>query len=198
MYAEHKDDLPTMSVAEYLAFADDKDSKYEHKAGRVYAMAGASVRHNTIVASTVMHLGNLLNDRDCTVNASDTRVKIKGATAFRYPDVTVFCDDPAYWEQRVDTITNPVILVEVLSPGTAVSDYNEKLEEYVQLKSLQVYIIIAQDKPKIEVYWRDDAGKWTYEIATELEATLEVPALDRILHLTLAQIYRRVRWEDDK
>jgi len=195
VYAEHTDDLPPMSVAEYLAFADEKDSKYEYKAGRVYAMAGASVRHNTIVASMIMHLGNLLDDQDCTITASDTRVHVNRADAFRYPDVTVFCGDPAYWEQRTDTITNPVILVEVLSPGTAVSDYNNKLEEYIQLHSLQAYIIIAQDKPKIEVYWRDDSGKWIYEIATGLEATLEVPVLSLVLHLT--RIYRRIRWEDD-
>lgn len=196
MYATQPDALPQMTEAEYLAFAEAEEIKYEFHAGRVYAMTGASVRHNTISASTIIHVGGQLADRDCTVTSSDTRIHIASTGSYRYPDVTIFCGEPNYWEERTDTITNPVMLVEVLSPGTAVRDYNDKLEEYTQIESLQAYVIISQDKPKIEVYQRDDSGQWIYEFATGRDAEIGVRVVDADLRLSLAEIYRRVRWDD--
>lgn len=184
-----------MSEAEYLAFADEQEFKHEYCRGQVYAMTGASVRHNTITANTIMHIGSRLADRDCTVTTSDTRIHIASKQAYRYPDVTVFCGDPAYLKGRTDTITNPVLLVEVLSPSTVVRDYNEKLEEYTQIDSLQAYVLVAQDTPKVEVFRRHDSDKWLYEIVTGLDAEINVPVLDAELRLSLAQLYRRVQWE---
>jgi len=189
--------IKRMTESEYLAFERTSDTKHELIDGQVYAMTGASVRHNTITANAIAHLIGTLGERDCTVTTSDTRVFIDSTTSYRYPDVTVFCDEPAYWEERTDTITNPALLVEVLSPGTAVYDYNDKLEEYTQIASLQAYVIIAQDKPKVEVYRRDESGKWIYEFATGIEAEISVPIDDANLRLSLAEIYRRVRWGED-
>lgn len=194
MYAAQQNDMPLMTADEYLAFADAQAIKYEYQAGRVYAMTGASIRHNTIVASTIMHVGSQLTEQDCTVTTSDTRVFIASTEAYRYPDVTVFCGDPAYWSERNDTLTNPMLLIEVLSPSTAVTDYNEKLEEYTQIDSLQAYVIISQDKPKVELYRCDDSGKWIYAFVTGLDAEISVPLPVQALRLSLAQVYRRVRW----
>ena len=194
MYAAHPDDRPLMTAAEYLAFADAQAVKYEYRAGRVYAMTGASIRHNIIVASTITHVATQLAEQDCTVTTSDTRVFVASTEAYRYPDVTVFCGDPAYWSERNDTLTNPILLIEVLSPSTAVTDYNEKLEEYTQIDSLQAYVIISQDKPKAELYRRDDSGKWIYDFVTGLDAEISVPLPAQELRLSLAQVYRRVRW----
>lgn len=198
MYAAQPIDRSPMSEAEYLAFADEQEFKYEYSRGQVYAMSGASVRHNTIVASTIIHAGGQLANRDCTVNSSDTRVYIASTGSYRYPDVTIFCGEPTYWEDRTDTITDPVLLVEVLLPGTAVRDYNDKLEEYTQIASLQAYVIIAQNKPKVEVYRRDESGKWIYEFVTGLEGEINVLVSGADLRLSLAQIYRRVRWDESE
>ncbi len=196
MYAEHPTDVPLMTEAEYIAFADEQEFKYEFLRGRVYAMTGASVRHNIISANSIIHLGNRLADRDCTVTSSDTRVYIASKKTYRYPDVTVFCGEPTFLKGRRDTITDPVLLVEVLSPGTAVRDTNEKLEEYTQIESLQAYVLIAQDTPKVEVYRRHDAGKWLYEYATGMDAEITFPIVGTELGLSLAQIYRRVQWDE--
>lgn len=196
MYAEHPTDLPLMSEAEYIAFADEQEFKYEFRRGRVYAMTGASVRHNIISANTIAHLIGALGDRDCTVTSSDTRVYIASKQTYRYPDVTVFCGEPTYLQGRTDTITDPVLLVEVLSLGTAVRDYNEKLEEYTQIESLHAYVLIAQDTPKVEVYRRHDASKWLYEYVTGMDAEITFPIVGTELGLSLAQIYRRVQWDE--
>lgn len=189
--------LPPMSEAEYLAFADTQEIKYEYSQGLIYAMTGAAVRHNTISASIIIHIGNLLSDKDCTVTTSDTRVHVLGKKAYRYPDVTVFCGDAAYLEGRTDTITNPVLLVEVLSPGTALGDRNDKLAEYTQIKSLQAYVLVAQDMPRVEIYRRYEGDRWLYEYATGLEAEIEVPIAATVMRLPLTQIYRRVRWDEE-
>lgn len=196
MIAAQKDDRSRMTLAEYFAFAESQEIKYEYRAGRVYAMTGASVRHNTIVASTIAHLVVQLADRNCTVNSSDTRVAIASTKSYRYPDVTIFCGDPAFWSGRTDTITNPAVLIEVLSPTTAVQDYNEKLEEYTQIASLQAYVIISQDKPKVEVFRRDESGNWLFTFVTGMDASINLPLLDADLRLSLAEIYRRVRWDE--
>jgi Uma2 family endonuclease len=195
MYAAQSDNLPPMSEAEYLAFADKQEFKYEYRAGKIYAMTGGSVRHGVITAGVSTHLSNQLGDRDCTVTSPDVRVYIANRRAYRYPDVTVFCGAPVYLEGRTDTITNPMLLVEVLSPGTALEDRNDKLVEYTQIDHLQAYVLVAQDEPKVEVFRRHEAGKWLYEYVTGLDTEIAVPVLGTDVRLSLAQIYRRVQWE---
>lgn len=200
MYATNINEPSPMTEAEYLAFADTQAIKYEYRQGWVYAMTGASVQHNTITANMITHINIQLGDQNCTVTSSDTRVHIARKRTYRYPDVTVFCGDPAYLEDRTDTITNPVLLVEVLSPSTAGRDSSEKLEEYIEIASLQAYVLVAQDKPKVEVYRRHEAGKWLYEVVTGLDAEISVPFADDAtddMRLSLAHIYRRVRWDED-
>lgn len=197
MHAEQLSNFPPMTVAEYLAFADEQEFKHEYSRGHIYAMTGGSVRHNTIIASTITHLTNTLADRDCTVTSSDTRVHIATRDAFRYPDVTVFCGKPAYLKGRTDTITNPSLLVEVMSPSTALTDRNDKLNEYTQIESLQAYVLIAQDTPKVEVYRRHTDDRWLYEYASGLDAEIGLPLDDVDLTLPLAMIYRRITWDDD-
>lgn len=96
MDAVQTDDLPPMSEADYLAFTDDQDFKYEYQAGKVYAMSGGSLRHGIITASTSTHLNNLLSEQDCTVTSPDVRIYIASKQAYRYPDVTVFCGEPIF------------------------------------------------------------------------------------------------------
>jgi len=197
MYMTLHDGSTRMTEAEYLTFADAQELKHEYSHGRVIAISGASVRHNIISASVIIQLGNQLSAQDCTVTTSDTRVYIASKGAYRYPDVTVFCGAPLYLTGRTDTLTNPMMLVEVLSPSTAIHDDNEKLEEYTQIESLQAYVLIAQDAPKIELFRRYAQDKWLYEYATGLESALDVPLAEVTLRLVLAQIYQRVQWGDD-
>ena len=186
------DPIP-MTVEEYFAFADEQDVKYEYVGGYVYAMAGGTVRHGTITANMIRQLGNKLDDKDCTVTSPDVRVQVN-ADRYRYPDVTVFCGDPAYHEGRTDTITNPALLVEVSSPDSGLLDHGEKLDEYLKLDSLQAYIIVAQDTVRVERYVRRDDGQWLYTSVSDMDGTVEVPSLG--LMLSVADIYRKVRWDE--
>lgn len=199
MYAaQPNDEIQRMTEAEYLAFEEQSEEKHEYSRGRIYAMTGGSVRHGVITMNIGTHLNNQLRDRDCSVTSPDVRVHVASRRAYRYPDVTVFCGDPAYVEGRTDTITNPTLLVEVLSPGTALLDRNDKLTDYTQIDSLQAYVLVAQDTAKVEVFQRHEGGRWLYEYVTGLDAEIEVAvaSADTPLRLSLAEIYRRVRWDE--
>lgn len=198
MYAEQQySDRPTMTEAEYLAFADQQEFKHEYAAGVVYAMSGGTFRHNTIAMAAGTHLSNLLGDRDCTVTSSDMRIHIASKKAYRYPDVSIICGDPAFLGERNDTITNPTLLVEVLSPSTTSTDHIEKLAEYTSIDTLQAYILIAQDEPKVEVFQRHDAANWLYSTVSGMDAEIELSLPTGSVKLALAQLYRRVRWDGE-
>ncbi len=186
------DPIP-MTVEEYFAFAEEQEIKYEYKGGYVYSMAGGTIRHAIITSSINRHLGNSLDESDCTVTSSDARVQV-AENAYRYPDVTVFCGQAGYVEGRTDTLTHPVLLVEVVSPSSAALDYGEKLKEYTQRPSLQAYILVAQDEVKAERYLRQPSGEWLYQLETALEGQITVPPLG--VTLALADVYRKVQWDE--
>ncbi len=193
MVAAQTEEPHPMTETAYLVFEDESEIKHEFSGGQVYAMTGGSVRHGVITANTIIHLGNQLSNRNCSVIGSDVRVHIKSKGAYRYPDVMVFCGEPAYREGRTDTITNPIVLVEVLSPSTAVTDRNEKLEEYFQILSLQAYLLVSQDNAKVERFLRHESGQWLYQYVTGLGSEIDVPPLD--CTLALAKIYQRVTFD---
>jgi Uma2 family endonuclease len=179
-----------MSEADYLALEDGSSLKHEYSRGRVYAMTGGSVRHGIITANIATQFNIQLTEHDCSVTSSDVRVYITQKDAYRYPDVTVFCGEPAYLSGRTDTITNPVVLVEVLSPATALQDHNDKLEEYVQIETLQAYLLVSQARAKVQRFMRQSGADWAYTIASELEDTVTVPVIG--CTLALADVYRKV------
>lgn len=184
-----------MTEADYLALDAHSDIKYEFRAGQVYAMMGGSVRHGVITMNIGAQFNVQLGERDCTVTSPDVRVYIPHKNAYRYPDVTVFCGQPAYAEGHVDTITNPVLLVEVLSPFTALVDRNEKLIEYTHIDSLFGYLLVSQQEARVERYTRHGDSEWLYTITTGLDETIVLPSLDCVL--ALSRIYQKITFDAD-
>lgn len=182
-----------MTEAEYLAFEDESEFKHEYRGGIVYDMTGGSLYHSIITANVSRALGNQLADRDYTVTSPDVRIHIAHTRTYRYPDVTVFCGEPAFFAGRTDTITNPVVLVEVLSPGTSAIDHRDKLQEYIRIDTLQAYLLVAQHEPHVQRYLRQDSGQWLYTSASSLDAEIALPPIN--CTLTLSSIYQKVSFE---
>lgn len=199
MTAMPQPDALSMSEVAYLAFEDESKGKHEYASGKVYAMTGASLRHNLIVNNTVASLVAQLADKPCIVPNNDTRVRVASMVSHRYPDITVICGSAQYYEKRVDTITNPIVLLEVLSPSTALTDRNEKLDEYTRIPSLQEYVLISQDAPKIERFLRRDEaahGDWLYTKVTDKAMSLALPSIDCVL--ALHAVYAKLDLTEDK
>ncbi len=183
-----------VTETEYLEFECASELKYEYVDGDIVAMTGASWNHNVICVNTSTSLNNQLVDKPCMITANDLRLKIATARSYRYPDVMVVCGEPSFVDERVDIIDNPIVVVEVLSDSTALVDRNEKLHEYLQLASLQEYVIVSQYVPKIERYLRQDSGDWLYTQVTDMNSSVNLPSIN--CKLTLADMYRKVSFDN--
>lgn len=184
-----------MTEAEYLEFERLSELKHEFYQGEIFAMTGASRAHNVICTYTSSSLINALGEKPCEVYQSDMRVRVSASGLYTYPDVMVVCGDPKFSDDQFDTIVNPIVIIDVLSPSTeSYDDRGKKFQDYRTLKSLQEYLLISQDKPLIERYIRSDHGEWIFGDAQGLEASLTLTSIDCILRLS--DVYRKVDFDD--
>ena len=176
---------------EYLARERKALNKSEYRDGRIYAMPGASRAHNLITVHVTGELYMQLRTRSCEVYPSDMRVKVSAGGLYTYPDVIVVCDEPRFEDGHFDTLLNPTVLIEVLSPSTAAYDRGEKFRRYQFLDSLCEYILISQDRVQVEHYLRQEDG---WEL-TEFRSLSDVFQLVSIgCELSLQAIYAKVNF----
>jgi len=185
---------PYFNPEEYLALERQAETKSEYWNGQIYALAGASRAHVLIVTNLVAGLGAQSRGRPCEVYSSDMRVQVAATGLYTYPDVIVVCGKPRFEDRHRDTLLNPLVLIEVLSPSTAIYDRGAKFEFYRSLESLSDYLLVAQDEPKIDHYTRQSADRWLLSTYRGLDATVPIPAID--CALPLADIYDKIDWSE--
>lgn len=174
---------------EYLTIERKAIVKSEYLRGQIIAMSGASLAHTRIIADIVTELNIQLRGGACEVISNDMRVKTGAKDAYFYPDVVVFCGEPEFEDNVFDTLLNPRLVIEVLSPSTEVFDRGEKFTAYQELVSLQEYILVSQDRIRVEQY-RLTQMQW---VATEFRRYEDVLPLVSIgCELPLENIYRRL------
>lgn len=173
----------------YLAFERAREVKHEYVNGEVYLMAGASAKHNVIVGSTVATLHAQLRQRPYELYLINMRVKVS-TTVYSYPDVTIVCEPPRFEDDHEDTLLNPTLIVEVLSPSTEGYDRGKKFTQYRELDSLREYVLIAQDSRHIERYLRQPDGQWLLTDAKGADGVLELASIGCVL--SLADVYEKV------
>lgn len=175
---------------EYLRAERAAETKSEYEDGIVYAMTGASPRHNRIVPNLTGSLWSRLPAR-CEIFASDQKVRIANPTRFFYPDLSVVCGTPLFADDAPDVLLNPLVVFEVLSESTSAYNRGPKFLAYQKLESLQEYVLISQNGPLVEHY-RRDGDHWVYTAAEGLEAQLTLPALE--CELPFTEIYRSIEF----
>ncbi len=175
---------------EYLALERSSvEGKCEFVDGQIFAMAGASREHNLIGFNIAGELRNQLKGRPCEAYASDMRVKAAEAKGYHYPDVAVVYGKPEFEDGHLDILLNPTVLIEILPPSTEAYDRGDKFAAYRKIASLREYLLVAQDKPRIERYVRQgDSG-----ILTETSGLDGVVGLETVgCALALREVYDRV------
>jgi Uma2 family endonuclease len=182
------------ALEEYLAFERQSEEKHEYYAGEIFAMSGASRRHNLIVMNTGTTLNSQLAQRPCEVYPSDMRVKVN-KIKYTYPDVTVVCGEPKFADGQFDTLLNPTIIIEVLSESTEDYDRGTKFKHYMGIASLQEYVLIAQDEIRIDHYTRQSEGDWHISVSNMPETIVTLPSIN--CTLLLSDIYRKIAFEAD-
>lgn len=174
----------------YLELERDSDIKHEYFQGEMLAMAGASPNHIIIAGNLTTHLNMQLRERPCFVFQSDLRLKVSSLRFYSYPDITVVCGQPQYTEDKPESLLNPLLIMEVLSPSTEQYDRGKKFQRYQSLESLQEYVLVAQDSPYIERFLRQSSDEWLYLSAAGLEATIELASIQ--CTLALNDVYAKI------
>ncbi|MFN8472634.1 MAG: Uma2 family endonuclease [Anaerolineae bacterium] len=186
---------PLHTPAEYLALEREAPYKSEYINGQIYAMAGASEQHNLIALNIAADINLEFRGRGCRAYASDMRVKVGPTGMYTYPDVVAFCGEPHLEDRHRDTLVNPAVIVEVLSPSTEAYDRGEKFAHYRRLDSLMEYILVAQDKVRVEHYVRQDDG-WLLSEISDLDGVLRLASID--CSVPLRDIYDKVEFSGEE
>ncbi len=182
-----------LSREEYLALERRGEEKHEYFAGELVTTDGASFRHNLIQTRVLASLYQQLRGRPCEVTPSDLRVAIGALGVYIYPDVTVVCGEPQFEDAEQDTLLNPTVLVEILSPSTESYDRGKKFQHYRLIPSFREYLLIAQDQPLVEHYLRQAHNRW---LLATFEQLGDVIALDSVgCTLALADVYAGIRFD---
>ncbi len=176
---------------EYLAIERLADYKSEYYDGELFAMAGGSKRHNAIAANVTGELRQKLKKKPCLVFNSDQKIYIEDYELYTYPDVSLVCGKLDYDGPEPDVITNPILIVEVLSESTAGYDRGKKFEFYRSLSSFRHYILIDQERVFVEHFYKDQ-GKWIMTVFKSMEDALHLDDLE--CDLAVAEIYDKITW----
>lgn len=181
---------PWISAEEYLEFERSSEQKHEYFAGQVFPIPGASREHNVISMNLLASLHAQLRGSPCEVYPSDMRVRIPATGLYTYPDGTVVCETPQLEDAHNDTLLNPTVLIEVLSPSTERYDRGRKAEHYRRIDSLGEYLLVSQEEPKIERYARHGDEHWLLIEAAGLDTSIDLVSIDCVL--ALSDVYDKV------
>ncbi|RKU27555.1 hypothetical protein C6495_16225 [Candidatus Poribacteria bacterium] len=179
---------------EYLTLERKAAYKSEYLDGHIIAMSGASFKHSLIISNISGELHLQFKGRGCSVHTNDMRVRPNPRDSYFYPDVVVVCGEPQFEDEAFDTLLNPIVIVEVLSPSTEAYDRGEKFRRYQQLASLKEYVLVSQDKVWVEHHRRHGA-QWILSHYRSFEEVLPLPSIG--CEVPLRDIYARVILNED-
>lgn len=182
------------TLEEYFALELASEEKYEFWDGNIFCMSGASLAHNRIQRNMGSQLDNQLRSRGCESFPADLRIKVPAYPPYRYPDLSALCGR-AEFEQvgGHDLLTNPALIVEVLSPSTEAFDRGDKFTYYKSIPSFSEYLLVAQHRPHVSQFVRGEGGVWTFVEFNDLGDTVACASVP--CELPLGEIYRDVVFE---
>lgn len=181
---------PRITPEEYLARERQSESKSEYLHGEIFAMTGASRRHNRIVLNTAISLDLQLRGTGCEVYSTDMRVRVPEMDLYTYPDIAAACGEPRFEDGELDTLLNPILIVEVLSKTTESYDRGMKFSYYRTLPSLSEYLLFSQERVHAEHFVREASDRWVLTETDDPTKTLELPSIG--CTLALSDVYDRV------
>ena len=179
------------TIQEYLEREKAAERKSEYYQGEIFAMSGASNRHNIIFSNLFGDLAYRLKGRPCQPYGSDMRIHIPENTLFTYPDISIICGDIQPSPEDVDTAIEPSVLIEILSPSTRNYDRGGKFKLYRDIPSLREYILVDSEAVGIEVFRIDPHSHWTLEEYKTMDDTLVIQTIG--ISISLQDIYERTK-----
>ncbi len=176
-----------LTEEEYLSFEKASQSKHEYFQGEIFAMTGANTRHNFIFKNVYGRLAHRLSGKPCQPFGSDMRLNIPENTLYTYPDITIYCGELQSSELDEDTVINPSVVIEILSPSTKEYDRGTKFKLYRAIPTLKEYVLIDTDVVNVEFFTRIENGVWELKEYKFLEEHILIKTAD--FNISLAEIY---------
>lgn len=178
---------PRLTYAEYLAAEEVGDVKHEYVNGEIFAMSGGTPTHGALAMAVGSLLFAALRDRPCRVFSSDVRIRVEASDFAAYPDVSVVCDQLEAASDDSNAVTNPVLIVEVLSDSTEAHDGGDKAACYRRIPSLREYLLVSQHRRRLELFRRNPQGRWELHEAGPGES-LELASVE--VRVDVDEVYR--------
>jgi Uma2 family endonuclease len=179
-----------LTPEQYLAIERAAEYKSEYYAGEMFAMSGAREAHNLIQGNLYVELRRQLRQRACRFYTSDMRVRVNASGLYTYPDATALCGEPLFLDDVRDTLLNPHLIVEILSPSTEAYDRGRKFGHYRTVESLREYLLISAERVSAELFIRQADGRWLLSAATQMEEVLDLQSIG--CRIALADLYEDV------
>jgi Uma2 family endonuclease len=190
---------PRMTEEEYLKIeraAEFKSEFYDgimYPMGGPYGMSGGSAAHALIIPNLAAELRQALKQKQCAVYVTELRLRLSPSESYAYPDIVAVCGPRQYMDQQKDTLVNPTLIVEVLSPSTEAHDRGLKFRRYRQIESLQEYGLVSQTEPRVEIFRRQLSGDWLLSETVGLDATCHFDSV--ACQIALSEIYYQVTFD---
>lgn len=184
------------SPQEYLALERAAEHRSEFYRGEIFAMAGSSRQHDRVCFNLTAELQRALKGSPCEGFTGNMRVRVSPTGLYTYPDASVACGELQFDDAEVDTLLNPTIIFEVLSPSTESRDRGWKFDQYRQIPSLQEYVLLTQDQPRVERFERSHDESWRWSVTTGIDAQVLFAAIH--CQIPLSEIYADVQFEPNE
>ena len=185
-----------LTPEQYLEIERKAEFKSEYYKGEMFAMAGAGSSHNLIAMNAGVLLNVQFRGRPCRVYGSDMRARVSQTGLYTYPDISAVCGRPRLEDDHVDTLLNPNLIIEVLSPSTEAYDRGRKFEQYRSIPSLMQYVLIASDRVSVDVYTRDQEDRWVLTSASKPEDIVQLMSVECTMRI--ADLYDKTDLLDSK
>ena len=182
-----------VSQEAYLETEREALEKHEYYQGEIFAMSGASVRHNRLFSNLFIDIGIKLKGKGCIPYGSDLRIHIPKNTLYTYPDISIICGDANLTDDKFDTATNPSVIIELLSKSTCNYDKGEKFTLYRDINSLQEYILIDTEKIYVEKHIRNADNSWQLTDYKSIENSFTISTIQ--LSFLLKDIYEGLSFD---
>lgn len=186
---------PRWTVEQYLDMERLAEERHEFHDGEVLAMAGGTVKHALVVTNTSGEIRNALKGKPCRAYGSELKITLRETNSFVYPDVSVICGEPIpdARDRNAESASNPKLIVEVLSPSTERYDRTKKFELYRTLETLEEYLLIGVEEPRVDAFFRQADGTWAFDSWSGVEATITLRSLG--LSIPASEIYAGVKFD---
>ena len=176
-----------VTPAEYLAFEREAEDRHEYYKGEIYLMSGASFKHNIIEDNLRGELHTFLKGKKCRSFGSNLRVHVPKNTLYTYPDILIVCEAPKFVDGEFDTLLNPAVLIEILSPSTGNYDRGAKFDLYREIETLKEYILIDSASAHIVSYIKNEDSTWTLRESKNLNDNFFISSIN--FHCLVSDIY---------